>query len=319
MVPPFINLKFRRICLVLGFICLLATTGSASQTALAVLNEDAGIGFWFGPYLDIWMGDLHPSHDPAIAYNSLHDEFLVVWVVDREDSTYDLWARRVKPDGSMPSYFCLLSLQDILLDRPSIVYNPIQDEYLVVFEHAKQSAELSYDVYGIRLSWDGEMISHMFSINYSVLPQQRPSLAYNSQQNQYLVAYHEQQVDSRITIKLVLLDHEGVQVGNGEIPSLLNENRVEPEVVYNSAHNQYLVVYSYESMSPPISRIKGRVVNADLADIIANPEYFMDNPTNGKINAQAASGFDEYLVTWSRIDIEDYDIYGRRLNGDGTP
>lgn len=320
MVSRFIHLKFWRIFLAFGFICMFATTLSTSQAAPAALNEDAGIGFWLGPYLDIWMGDIHPSHDPAIAYNSLHDEFLVVWVVDREDSTYDLWARRVKTDGSMPSYFRLLSRQDILLDRPSVAYNPVQDEYLVVFEHAKLSADLSYDVYGIRLSWDGEMISSMFSINYSVLSQEHPSIAYNSQQNQYLVAYHEQQEDSRVNIKLVLLDHEGVQMGYGEILSLLNEKRIDPEVVYNLAHNQYLVVFTFVSMSPPISRIKGRVVNPDLTDIIASPEYFMDNPTIGKINAQAASGIDEYLVTWSRIDNGvDYDIYGRRLNGNGVP
>jgi len=263
------------------------------------------------------MGDSHPSHHPVVAYNNTDDEFLAVWVVNQDDYTHDLWARRIKTDGSLPSWFCLLSVEAHVFNRPSIAYNTIRNEVMVVFEN--KYSDVDYDIWGIRASADGGAIYNPFAISISTEMETYPSIAFNSQQNQYLVAFQVAKMDGRHNIGLRLLDDTGIQVSYAEIASNSDEFRVQPEAVYNPVRNEFLVVYGYETtFSPP--RVKGKVINADLTDIIASAEQIYDAPTMGKLNAQAAAGADEFLVSWSRIDSNmAFDLYGRRLTGDGTP
>ena len=282
MISPLSHLKIWRTTLLVWLICISSFSASAEQATPTSRDAEADIRFWLGSYIDVWMGDIHPSHDPAIAYNSLHNEFLAVWVVNQDDYTHDLWARRVKVDGTMPSWFCLLSLEAEILNRPSVAYNLTQDEYLIVYE--RRFSDTDYDIWGIRLRGDGGMIYTPFPISLSFDSETYPSVSYNSQQNQYLVAYHRENDDGRYTIFLHLIDSTGTNLENGEITSAVNEFRVQPEMVYNPSRNQYLVVYGYETtFSAP--RVKGKLINADLSGIIASAEQIYDAPTMGKFNA----------------------------------
>jgi hypothetical protein len=41
------------------------------------------------PFLDIWTDGVD-NLKPAVAYNSLHDEYLVVWYTKQDDFTWDI-------------------------------------------------------------------------------------------------------------------------------------------------------------------------------------------------------------------------------------
>ncbi|MFQ6000499.1 MAG: hypothetical protein ACE5LG_02390, partial [Anaerolineae bacterium] len=60
------------------------------------------------PFINIWTGDAIDNLNPAVAYNSLHDEYLVVWENDR-GATRDIYARRVGSDGTVKSWFSVVS------------------------------------------------------------------------------------------------------------------------------------------------------------------------------------------------------------------
>jgi hypothetical protein len=53
----------------------------------------------FGPVIQIW-DDAGDNLYPAVAYNPLHDEYLVVWVTKQDESSWDIWGRRLRGDGS---------------------------------------------------------------------------------------------------------------------------------------------------------------------------------------------------------------------------
>jgi hypothetical protein len=88
-----------------------------------------------GPILDIWFGDSTKDDImPAVAYNSTLNEFLVVWVMTQDGNTWDIWARRVSANGELLSYFNVDSVVGKHLTNPAVVYNPVSNKYLVVYE-----------------------------------------------------------------------------------------------------------------------------------------------------------------------------------------
>lgn len=60
------------------------------------------------PFINIWV-DTVDNREPAVAYNSNHDEYLVVWYNDQGGGTWDIYARRVRGDGTLLSNFCVVS------------------------------------------------------------------------------------------------------------------------------------------------------------------------------------------------------------------
>ncbi|MFL7792398.1 MAG: hypothetical protein AB8I69_09680, partial [Anaerolineae bacterium] len=56
-------------------------------------------------FIDIKVDDVN-NYNPAVAYNSRHDEYLVVWENDR-GATRDIYAQRVAGDGTLKTWFTI--------------------------------------------------------------------------------------------------------------------------------------------------------------------------------------------------------------------
>lgn len=146
--------------------------------------------------------------DPAIIYNDTTQEFLVVWSggLDDSDINYEIYGQRLSASGEE------LGDDDFLIsttgsesarytaNEPAIVYNPMDQEYLVTWAvdtfFGTMDAE-EYEIYGQRLNGltgaevgeDDFRISDMGPDDNSAYQPYSPAIGYNSQNNTYLVAW----------------------------------------------------------------------------------------------------------------------------------
>jgi hypothetical protein len=72
-----------------------------------------------------------------VAYNSQHDEYLVVWE-ERDATTSSVRGRRVSATGWLPgNVFTVASgvMTDVYCSDPAVAYSSAADRYLVVYDY----------------------------------------------------------------------------------------------------------------------------------------------------------------------------------------
>lgn len=273
------------------------------------------------PFINIWV-DTVDNYRPAVAYNSLHDEYLVVWYNDQGGGTWDIYAQRVGGDGTLKSWFSVTHNTGFHNYDPAVVYNPHQDEYLIAWVY--DSAITGSDIWARLVKWNGDDLGAAryaeFQINGDSDKQWNPAVAYSSHNNEYVVVYENWWAGGLRDIDARRVDKDGNALGGASgvnIATGPGEERVFPDVAYNKARNEYLIVYSFGVGSD--GGIYGKVASANLGTLsseihICDDSYDQDFPA-------VAGGSDEYLVVWEdgTWGTDDYDIFARRVSGAGTP
>jgi hypothetical protein len=274
-----------------------------------------------GSYISVWT-DTVPSFDSQVAYNSRHDEYLVVWV-DMKGMTWDIHARRIGGDGVPSSHFVVVHHENRHNYEPAVAYSPEHDEYLIAYTY--DSLTPDSDVWARRVKWDGSWMSGEIHIRAEVDDQHRPAVAYNGQMDEYLVVYQNTWAGGLEDIAA-----QRVRASDGGLESWRNlatappakpgEKRSDPSVAYNVARNEYLITYSYRptSIYDPAD-VRGKVTSGTMGDL-SDEIHICDTSVSQEWPAVTA-GPDEYLVTWVNRFTGDAadDIYARRVSGDGAP
>lgn len=265
----------------------------------------------FGPFIQIW-DDARDNYNPSVAYNPLHDEYLVVWVTKQDEFSWDIWGRRLRGDGSpIPNgWFNIDNWANYHLVDPAVVYNPHTDQYLVVY--TIEISNNDHDIYGKLVDWNGGLSSHIW-IDERLLKQTKPAIAYNNQDHHYLVAYSDWQVSGSVNVYLQSLDEKGSKIGNATIASGSGEYRVEPDVAYDAEYNRYLIVYGYEGLFIP--RILGRTVSANLSSL--SPEFHYNDDGVIGYNPEISCSLSDCLVVWGGGF--NGHVKARRVSRDATP
>jgi hypothetical protein len=216
---------------------------------------------------------------PDVAYNSQHDEYLVVWVEERSADSY-IMAMRLSADAQPLSPLLAIfsggspSVQT--LASPAVAYASTVDKYLVVWEDELDMLPPNPDVSNIV----GQIVSGAtgLPIGSSLTisqdpggqPRRQPDVAYNRHANGFLVVWGQQVSSFAWNIWSCLID------GDGPPPSFTP---------------QQIGAYGYgDEASPPA--------------VAAIP---------------TAPGQYKFLVVWQVTGVNDYSIYGRLVAEDGTP
>lgn len=273
-----------------------------------------------GPVIGIWE-DSVTNVSPAVAYNTLHDEYLVVWHNYRPITT-DIYARRVGSDGTLRSSFTVVSDNGETYRYPAVAYSPVQDEYLIVYVHEASSTD--FDIKAKRVRWDGGLIGEEFVIRDDVDKQWLTAVAYNSVDDEYLVVYNNWWVGGLCDIAAqrvrasdeALLSWRNIATGAGGD----GNSRFFPDVAYNESRNEYLIAYSYEYGVTDCD-IYAKVASANLGTL--SSELHIEDDTDFQDSVALAAGPDEYLAVWD--DGPSYmmspvyrTIRARRVTGAGT-
>ena len=207
---------------------------------------------------------------------------------------------------------------------PAVAWNDTANQFLVVWEDGRAAGQS--DIYGRLVSRSGIPVGadRLISGASAVGPDRTPAVAWNAEENQYLVVWADvRDATTRGTdVYGRLVGASGAPLGgNFRISGpAATGNETSPAVTWNGTRNEYLVVWADDRewayhpgdiygrrLAADGKRQGGEIqVTASAWDIAQEPAVAWNASRN------------EYLVVW-----EDwrniFDIYGRRLGAAGTP
>ena len=301
---------------------------------------------------DFRISDMGPDGDsryhaeaPVVAYNSTDREYLIVWSGDNNtDGVVEIYGQRI--DATTGEEIGDNDFQISQMQRnigsafgaftPNVAYNPMTNEYLVVWEGDDSDDQTSNSgIYGQRLSaTTGAAIGAddfridsfpLFNPEYELSD---PDVTYNSTNNQYLVVWRGSSGGSNRTILYGQRLRANGEARGDDIPSISSSVTYEFDVVYNQAQNEHLVVWSEQGFDDTVEivgqRLDGRtgallgLFGFSISDVSGNlgVDFVASSPA-----VSYNSVTQEYMVVWSGgvADNPDigYEIYGQRLRANG--
>lgn len=314
--------RFRNVGIALFLLLALRTNSSSSSAALETTTLN------IGPEIIINSNDAD-EWSPDIAYNSVHNEYLVVWENLWPSGHHDIYARRVSADGRILSWFAVAT-NTFKQMNPSVAYDPIQDRYLVVFAYDYYGDGSDWDINGRFIPWNGPDPALLdFGICTWNSDQRRPVVVYANSQQEFLVTWTNS-LDGQPTYISArrVFAAGGFPSGDGFTVSSGAENRDYQDVAYNLARNEYLVTWDVIKAGTGLD-IAGVRLNALGSALLGGDPFAIGEfsiaswPAKEERPAVAACHTaDQYLVTW-QSDKEtggsDFAIYGRYLSGEAVP
>jgi hypothetical protein len=344
----------------------IAVDGSALAQAAYPVTIDPEIGTNDFRISDMGGDELFDAFRPAVAYGSQDNEYLVVWYGDDNtgslvDEELEIFGQRVDAATGLPfgPDFRISDMGgtgDAAYDAyyPAVAYNSQANEYLVVWWGDDDTGSLVYgefEIYGQRLSASGAevgtndfRISDMGGTGDADYDAYYPAVAYNSQDNEYLVVWQGDDdtgslVNDEYEIYGQRLSATGGGLGTNDFrisdmggTGNTTYNALYPAVAYNSQDNQYLVVWWGDddtgSLVNEEFEIFGQRLNASGAEAGDNDFRLSDMGPDGNTTYAAAypavacnSQANEYLVVWhgddntSPLIDEEFEIFGQRFTG----
>ena len=268
---------------------------------------------------------------PKIAYNSVDDEFLVVWTEQgvREPegpSLYGIVAQRfsslgekitssINPAGDPVSKIVLL---------PTPEHNEFTNEYLIAYT----MSGIGFDQFCTIINNTGTIMEEPFPISEKLRSQMHSSVAFNTQEREFFVVYNSSESGSP-DIKGVILDEDGTPV-SGEL--MINDtegDQYNPYIVYNPTDNTYLINWEDFRNVPTWqenSDIYGALLDSN-GNVIVNDIPMLDDFGTEDEGDQRHNNIvynpdkNEFLVSWSdngRPSLQNGGAVGRIVYADGT-
>ena len=305
------------IVLVTGAILLAVGAGNAyarfSELDFGLTNSEPSLGE------EIVISALdNEQYLPSVAYNSNHDEYLVVWH-NKWGANRDIYAQRINGKGELLSWFAVgptAPLNPYPNDRvqPSVAYDPMNDRYLIVWAYDTSGNGSNYDIHGVFVNWDGPIQGlHQFVICDWTTQQWVPKVTYNSVEEQFMIVWwtDHPSVPDYISGRRINASNGSLLPSDSDFTiNHTTEVRVNPEISFNEQRNEYLVVYDdtqdifatrFSAEGAPLGVGEFQIAAWTGAEILPSVDYCSQN--------------DQYLVAWQNPQP---DIYARFIKGDGT-
>lgn len=212
---------------------------------------------------------------------------------------------------------------------PSVAYNSTSDQFLVVWLVRIDDST----VYGQRLSAEGEPLGSNFLIGMGGVafpPATRPRVVWNSQSNEYLVAWDSR--DNGGTFHGQRVSPDGSLLGSRLDLIVTGAPNEGMDLAYNPTLNEYLIIWSdRRDPDPDYPQVYARRLSTTGSPLAS--EFFAcpkANPAvcDGQSQRQPAVAYNpqsqEYLAVWQDFrrgsnGVLSIDIVGRRISVAGVP
>ncbi len=189
---------------------------------------------------------------------------------------------------------------------PSVAYNRTDNQYLVVWFDGRNPH--NNDIFGQRVSAAGSLAGANIPIMEFPDSQSDPSVAYNSTDNQYLVAWQTQQSGFFNDVRGRRISASGALLG-GDF--FIGNAGFETSMAYNATANQYLVTGRGMGNGVRGQRVAGNGSLAGSGIVIATA----GSPApNGQVAYNPNAN--EYLATWRNQT--DGNLQGQRISASGA-
>ena len=291
------------------------------------------------------------AYEPAIAYNSQANNYLVVWKGDGStgDDEFEIFGQLMAANGTeIGSDFQISNANSLNMAtnreafNPAVTYNSQANQYLVSWTADGLATDNDFEIFGQRLSATGEEIGIDFQIS-AVEPATtsraafNPAIAYNSRANQYLVSWSADGLplaNDEFEIFGQLLAADGAKVESNFQISQSNAggktegDAFEPAIAYNPEADEYLVSWWGDGLATNDEfEIFGQRLNGAGAEL-GGDFRISTTDAGGKTERDAFepaiaynSQADEYLVSWTADGLatdDEFEIFGQRLSGSGA-
>jgi len=268
---------------------LLNASGSLSGTVLSITDDGFGIF----------------NANPDVAYNSTSNKYMVVWSGDDGGgpSAKQVFGHLLGSGGALDGSQFQVSFMGEHAFAPSMAYNATSNEYMVVWQGSGSGslAPGEDEIFGRKLLDSGpagstSRISTMGTDGNASFEGKNPDVAFNSQDGQYLVAWHgDATADGENEIYGQLVSPGGSLTGAAFQISLMGPgtdpayDAFYPQLAYNGLDNEFLVAWQ-----------------ADDDGSITTDQF---NPDGTITPVQVNTGL---------ID-DEWEIWAQRVYVDGTP
>lgn len=260
--------------------------------------------------------------NPDVAFNTEANEFLVVYqrAVTVGSPLVGIFGQRVTPDGLLlDDEFPILtgSLSQI---NPAVAYNPVADQYLVVWNQSPPTAGVRGQIVG----GDGTPISSVLELSPGLIGAVRPAVAVNAS-GQYLVVwdgFSPLLAESGGNVFGRLVNASGTVAWDFFPLTTAANLQFAPAVTFNPVAEQFFVVWSDSRMFVDnADDIFGQLVNAN-GSLAGQEVPISTSPSEERSPTVAHStATNRYLVVWTGGPPPGTvgKIFGRLFGPDGSP
>lgn len=306
--------------ILLIFPALSTRAGSGFSQTPNALDDSSPLGSSF-----VISNQFEEELNPAVAYNSQQQEYLVVWWNDRPGLD-DIRAERVSRDGKLLGAVWVAAE---VTDRqyPAVTYNSSRNEYLVVWQQYNSAGSV-WDIYGQRLSVpsgpgnpqkQGGPITIATGTSFTAICL-HPAVAYSSTSDKYLVVFmYGWSAPYKIQGR-VLGSDGSLPSSVFDLSSSTSYSQEYPQVAYNRQLNGYLAVWQQKvgdyDIYARIVHPNGTPMGPDSFMISSLPMWEEKLPTVAAIPTATSQG--EYLVVWQSDNGTDGCIRSQLVTGDGN-
>jgi len=251
---------------------------------------------------------------PQVAYNSLHEEYLVVWhdLCASGTPANHVYGRRLdrwgKPVGGV--FEVGASTDGRNRWDAAVVYDSVDDHYLVTYTYDYNGDASDLDIRGRYLAWNGpDPASLEFPIALTGLDEQGSRVAYSPLSGIFVVVHEREHEDLGSVVAGALFAYGSSPFWFNVAASAL---RVNPDIVYDSFYNLFAVAYDDQS--------EVYVTVVDDAGDVFFPEVTVSNSNRPEAYPAVAACLAQYLVAWDyQWEVDDFDIWARYLYSNAQP
>ncbi|MDZ7721892.1 MAG: FlgD immunoglobulin-like domain containing protein [candidate division KSB1 bacterium] len=198
---------------------------------------------------------------------------------------------------------------------PQIEYNPVENEYLAVWEDSRDDRS---DIYGQFIHADGTLKGDNFAVCSAPGPQYWPRMAFDPDNNRFLVVFEDWREAGKSDISGVFVNHDGSfyePAGTDEYHSFAicsnDSNIYTCSVAFNTRENVFLAVWGDFRNEP---EGENSWTGADVFGQLITADGELINPADPTVNIPVAAAdwtFESVPdVTYNHITNEFFVVYG---------
>lgn len=270
---------------------------------------------------DPWLGDAqsvaespNPQYRPAVGFNSVDDEYLVVWDEEDDLGISSVAGVRVGADGQVHSFAFYISDPAVESYEAEVAFDPVLNRYLVVWNSGYSG---SVDVVGRFIPSGGPSPSYPeFTIASSSPDRFNPAVVHCPDLAEYLVVWENYGAASpnRIVAQRWAADGSGAITSELVITDAAT-HRAKPKVAWNSGVSEYLIVYEKTSAGGEMDIWATRL---SWSGGVLGTEVGIAGWPGPEIEPDLATCRGIALVAWKGGVGTDSKVYSRLVHGDGT-
>jgi hypothetical protein len=314
-----VYMKAQRLRAVVVIILIAGLFTSCFQDNMVFLSEKIEIAA--NPNLAEWI--------PRIAYNSIDEEFLVVWTEQgvREPggpSLYGIVAQRFSSLGEKvgSSFDPAGGPVGKIILLPTPEHNEFTNEYLIAYT----MSGTGFDQFCTIINNTGTSMEDPFPISEQPRSQMHSSVAFNTVDKQFFVVYNSSEGGSP-NIKGIILDEDGTPVTDELMINDTEGDQYNPYIAYNPTDNTYLLNWE-DFRNVPTWEQNGEIYGALLdsdGSVLVNDIRMIDDfgdPDEGdqRLNHIAYNpDKNEFFVCWADTapSLDNIGVRGRFITADG--